>query len=196
MRNPEHTKETILIKSGNLFNVKGYKATSLSDITEATGLTKGAIYKHFKNKECLEEESFDKMAALIIQTLSVRIKAEANGPDKLRAIIKFYETYVNNPVIDGGCPLLNTAVESDDSNPALRTKSLALLKTLEDSLKHIIKKGIEHKQFKPDTDLQEFSSLFIATLEGAIMMSRLRGNNADMKIAVKHLNSIIKELEV
>ncbi|MEP0479738.1 MAG: TetR family transcriptional regulator, partial [Nonlabens sp.] len=55
MRDPEHTKATILKESANLFNAQGYKATSLSDITTATGLTKGAIYKHFKNKEDLEQ---------------------------------------------------------------------------------------------------------------------------------------------
>ena len=61
MRNPELTKEEILKKSGLLFNTQGYKATSISHITTATGFTKGAIYKHFKNKEELEKEEFDKL---------------------------------------------------------------------------------------------------------------------------------------
>ena len=51
MRNPEATKELIISKSADLFNTQGYKATSLSDITKATGYTKGAIYRHFENKE-------------------------------------------------------------------------------------------------------------------------------------------------
>ncbi|MEP2968608.1 TetR/AcrR family transcriptional regulator, partial [Nonlabens ulvanivorans] len=48
MRNPQLTKDIIIKESADLFNTKGYKATSLSDITTATGFTKGAIYKHFK----------------------------------------------------------------------------------------------------------------------------------------------------
>ena len=56
MRSPEVTRERILRQSGKLFNTQGYKATSLSDITEASGLTKGAIYQHFENKEKLDGE--------------------------------------------------------------------------------------------------------------------------------------------
>ena len=59
MRNPEQTREKILKKSGLLFNTQGYKATSISDITSATGFTKGAIYRHFKSKEELEKEKED-----------------------------------------------------------------------------------------------------------------------------------------
>ena len=54
MRNSEITKNKVLKESIKLFNTKGYKTTSLSDITLATGFTKGAIYRHFENKEDLE----------------------------------------------------------------------------------------------------------------------------------------------
>ncbi|MBF4984955.1 TetR family transcriptional regulator, partial [Nonlabens mediterrranea] len=57
MRNPQLTRDIIINESADLFNTKGYKATSLSDITTATGFTKGAIYKHFKNKEDLEQQA-------------------------------------------------------------------------------------------------------------------------------------------
>ena len=56
MRNPELTRLTILEQSSILFNTQGYKATSLSEICAASKLTKGAIYKHFKDKAELEKE--------------------------------------------------------------------------------------------------------------------------------------------
>ena len=74
MRSPEITKAKVLKEATALFNTKGYKATSLSDITEATGLTKGAIYRHFENKEVLEIEAFQKMMQAIFLNLNQKIK--------------------------------------------------------------------------------------------------------------------------
>ena len=55
----EKTKAHILEKVRPIFNKNGYFGTSLSDITKATGLTKGAIYGNFKNKEDLALASFN-----------------------------------------------------------------------------------------------------------------------------------------
>ena len=54
----DRTKQFILEKVAPVFNKNGYFGTSMSDITEATGLTKGAIYGNFKNKEDLAYYSF------------------------------------------------------------------------------------------------------------------------------------------
>jgi TetR/AcrR family transcriptional regulator, transcriptional repressor for nem operon len=196
MRNPERTKEKILKQSGRLFNTKGYKATSLSDITNATGLTKGAIYKHFENKDKLEEEAFNSMVRLVMDELGRKIRDEKTAPGKLKAIISFYSTYVTHPVIQGGCPLLNTAIEADDANPELRKKAVRFLEMIEASLVRILDNGKKYNQLKKDLNTMQFSSLMIAVLEGAIMMSRLRNSKKDMTIAVNHLNSLIQEIEI
>lgn len=195
MRNPELTKEKILTQSGRLFNTKGYKATSLSDITGATGLTKGAIYKHFHNKKKLEEAAFDEMVRLVMNKLGQKIKIEKIAPDKLRAIVRFYEAYVTHPCIRGGCPLLNTAVEADDANPLLREKAVRFLNMIESSLKRILENGKNNNQLKNDFDTDHFTSVMIALLEGAIMMSRLKNNTIDMDYTVDHLNKLISDIE-
>ena len=46
----EKTKQLIIEKTASIFNKKGYTGTYLSDLTNATGLTKGSIYGNFKDK--------------------------------------------------------------------------------------------------------------------------------------------------
>ena len=55
----EKTSQYIVETTAPLFNKNGYTGTSLSDITDTTGLTKGAIYGNFKNKEELALEAFN-----------------------------------------------------------------------------------------------------------------------------------------
>lgn len=196
MRNPELTKEKILKKSGILFNTKGYKATSISNITDATGYTKGAIYRHFTSKEELEKETLFYLSSLMFANVREVIKVQNNAGDKLRAVFRYFETYVTNPPLKGGCPLLNAAIEADDSNPGLRKEALKVLTILRDSLQHILKKGIEYKQIKATIDKDFYASIIIASLEGAIMMSKLKGNSEDIKRIVKHLENLINEIEL
>lgn len=196
MRNPEATKEKILKQSGKLFNTQGYKATSLSDITAATGLTKGAIYRHFDNKDELEMESLSYLSSIMFNTLKQRIRSENTAPNKLKSICQYYKNYLFSPEVHGGCPLLNAAIEADDNNQALRGRALDILDMLHQSLLGIFHNGIKYGQLKPDIDTDYYATLFIANLEGAIMMSKLRGNAQDINRVILHLERLITDIEL
>ena len=196
MRQPEITKEKILRKSGQLFNTQGYRATSISDITTATGFTKGAIYRHFTNKDELEKETLIHLSNSMFEQTRKCIVEQKTAPDKLKALFKFFESYITNPPLKGGCPLLNAATEADDSHPVLRKQAVIILDKLHEAVVHILGNGIRYGQIKSFISKDFYATLIIASLEGAIMMGKLRGNNTDMARVVKHLNQIVKEIEV
>lgn len=195
MRNREETIGTILKQAGRLFNSQGYKATSIGHITNATGYTKGAIYRHFKSKEKLEAETLSYLTSVMYENLSKRIKDEKNAGDKLRAILTYFESYITKPPIKGGCPLLNAAIEADDGNPLLRKKAHSILTTLKGSITHILNRGIEFKQIKKSVDKDYVATVMIAGLEGAIMMSKLSKSDQDIQIVTKHLSQFIRDIE-
>lgn len=196
MRDPDATREKILKHSGILFNTNGYKATSISEITEATGFTKGAIYRHFESKDDLERSTLAFLSQLIIEKMKSLVKDEVTAGDKLRAIFRFFESYVTNPPLKGGCPLLNAAVEADDAHPGLRKEALKMLTLLRESVIAILKNGIHHKQIKSNIDPNDYATLIIAALEGGIMMSKLHGTNDDVKRITKHLTAQIELIEL
>lgn len=196
MRNPINTKETILRKSGVLFNTHGYKATSISDITSATGFTKGAIYRHFNSKDHLEIETLIHLSSLMFDKLRERIRASVTAGDKLRAVFHYFESYISNPPLKGGCPILNAAVESDDSNPALKKTAFKILTDMREAVIGILAKGIKYKQLKQGIDKEQYATLIIASLEGAIMMSKLSGSDDDIKRVIRQLEKQLVEIEM
>jgi AcrR family transcriptional regulator len=195
MRNSEITREKILSIAASLFNTQGFKATSLSDITEATGLTKGAIYRHFEDKEDLEESTYDFMARHIQEKFTQVVRSHTNAPDKLKAICGFFVSYIQNPVISGGCPILNAGVESDDTKPGLNAKVSGLLNILQTSLEKIIRNGIRYGQIRENTDPVLFATVFIASLEGAVLMSKIRKSDTDIRLVINHLQSQIDQMK-
>ncbi|MEM9327019.1 MAG: TetR/AcrR family transcriptional regulator [Bacteroidota bacterium] len=196
MGTADHTRDLIVTRAMALFNTKGYRATSLSDITKATGMTKGAIYGHFINKEEVAEAGFDYAVRKVTDTASLAIRAASTAPDKLRAIADYYSDYVLNPPIEGGCPILNTAVEADDDHPHLRAKVERFISVMRESLQKIIHRGIREGQIKPNVNVEETAVLFYAAIEGAIMMSRVEGDNQTFKILQRRLHREIDEITI
>lgn len=190
MRNPEITKNTIIKESANLFNTQGYKATSISDITNATGLTKGAIYRHFESKSDLEQQALQSLAKMMFTELGTSIRTAKTFQLKMEAIFSFFETYMHAPLYEGGCPLMNAAIEADDTNSDLRQQAYNILMQLKASVSKLIENGIKNDQVKVGTDADFYSTIFIATLEGGIMMSKLERNKDAISKSIEHLRGL------
>jgi TetR/AcrR family transcriptional regulator, transcriptional repressor for nem operon len=194
MSKGEETKAMIIEKSAALFNQQGYAGSSMSDIMQVTGLQKGGIYNHFASKDDLALQAFDFAIAQIKQRYREAWGSKQNSIERLQAIINVFRIYIDNPehpIIKGGCPLLNTAVESDDAHPALKIRAQQAMKSWRDLFNGIMQKGIKKGEIKQNTDVDEVVSIIISTLEGSVMMSKLCDDSIHVERAIKHLNNYI-----
>jgi TetR/AcrR family transcriptional repressor of nem operon len=188
----DKTRQFIIERSAPIFNKKGYAGTSMADILEATGLAKGGIYGNFGSKDEIALEAFEYSYSQLREALRFKIKQERTSKNKLFAILQYYHNYTLEPAVDGGCPLLNTAIESDDHIPFLKEKAKKALKEMLDGLEHIIQKGIEYKEFRKDIVPVREAEMIYALIEGGIMMSKLSGNP---KILNRLLDSMKQQIE-
>lgn len=196
MRNPEQTRQLIIDKALPIFNTKGYNAASLSDITSATGITKGAIYGNFKNKDEVASAAFDRGVSIVMGEISAQIKAQPTAPKKLLALLDYYAEYVNDPPIPGGCPILNSSIEADDNLPFLRAKVIRTIALIKDSLAKIINRGIREGQLRKEVDADEFAVAFYATIEGAISLSRIEGDGRSYKYVKNFMSKMVRDITV
>ncbi len=196
MRNPEQTKNLLITKAISIFNQKGYRSTSLSDITKATGMTKGAIYGNFDNKDALAVASFQYATEKVLKELRHKLKEAPSAPLKLKSILNYYDQYIDNPPIEGGCPIVNTSVEADDSYPQLRIKVVATISMIKDSLKKIIHRGILEKQIKQDIDLDLFVNMFYSSIQGAILISRVEGHSRTFDSVREGLSHQVDQISI
>ncbi|TVP61829.1 MAG: TetR/AcrR family transcriptional regulator [Nodularia sp. (in: Bacteria)] len=191
MSKGEETKAKILQQAAELFNQQGYAGSSISDIMRVTGLQKGGIYNHFQSKDELALQAFDYAIACVSKHYRIVLRSKRHAIDRLQAIIEVFSNFADNPPIQGGCPLLNTAVESDDTHPVLRERTQKAMNSWLHLICRIIETGIEKGEIRSDVNADEFATIITATLEGAIMMSKLYGDSIYMQRAVNHLNQYI-----
>lgn len=193
MRKGEQTRQEIIRKAAPIFNQRGYDGAALSDLMRATGLEKGGIYRHFESKEQLAAEAFDYAWQ---ETLDARIRdlgAIANAVDRLKQLIaNFVE---RRGIIPGGCPLLNTAIDSDDGNPILRERARKALVGWSSYIVSVIRAGIKAREIRPRVDAKKLATLIISSLEGAIMVYRLERTEEALRSVQRHLDNYL-EMEV
>ncbi|HKF35284.1 MAG TPA: TetR/AcrR family transcriptional regulator [Ktedonobacteraceae bacterium] len=192
MSKGEETREMILARAAQLFSRQGYFGSSLSDIMFETGLEKGGIYNHFSSKEQLALEAFDYSVELVRQRTKLALTGKLNAIDRLNAIVTVFQELVDDPLLVGGCPILTTAIEADDAQPALRERARGGMDDWRTTIHRIVNKGIERREIRPGVDADALATLLISTLEGAIMLSKLYGDNIHMQRVVEYLASYLE----
>ncbi len=191
----ERTKRFIITTTAGIFNKKGYAGTSLSDLTEATGLTKGSIYGNFENKEEVALAVFDYNYGQLNKELTRQIQKEDTYHDKLMVYTRFYHHFMETYFNEGGCPILNTAIEADDTNHLLKEKAAKAVLKWKNSIIDLIKGGIETGEFKPGVDHSQIALSIIALIEGGIMIAKVTNTPASLDKVLKTVAMLIHQLK-
>jgi TetR/AcrR family transcriptional repressor of nem operon len=192
MTKGELTRRKIVSEAAPIFNQRGYEGSSLNDLMAATGLKKGGIYRHFSGKEELAAESFDYMWDVAWSTRMMHVDRTAPGVEQLKQLIA---SFVHRRLpFAGGCPILNTAVDADDGNPTLRERVRKAMRTWIARMQTIVRKGIERREIQRSVDPKTVATMILATLEGALMISRLDRSYDALLRAEQHLNQYLDTL--
>ncbi len=165
----------------------------MSDLTSATGLTKGAIYGNFSNKEQLAVEAFKYNVRLILKEISTAVNTANRSIDKLFAITNYYRGYYDITKSTGGCPILNVGNDTRHINPTLFRMVRLTAKKLELSIADIIFEGVENGEFNKNTDIQKLAKNIYSMIEGSVFMSITHGDRSYILMMTDHIESHIKE---
>jgi len=183
----ELTRREIVKKAAPIFNRKGYQGTSLSDLMQATGLQKGGIYRHFTSKQQLAGEAFDYTWE---KAVTGRLAGVNDVPNSVQGLKTMIDNFVEKRegLVPGGCPLMNTAVESDDGNAYLRARAQKALESWTARLVRIAAEGIARREINARIKPLELAQLIIGSLEGALLLSRVQNSNAPLRNIQLHLH--------
>lgn len=191
MSKAEKTRQLIIEQTAPLFNKKGYVGTSLLDITEATGLTKGSIYGNFESKNEVAIAAYQYNANTLRKKIAEAIASKHSATEKLIAFTQFYRANWKNLSTKGGCPLLNAAVEADDNLPFLKKTVQDSFAAWADSLRVTIETGERDKEFKDGINALEYANTFIILVEGGILLSKITDNPHHLYTALNRVIFII-----
>ncbi len=192
----EKTTKYILEKVAPIFNQKGYSATSMSNLTAATGLTKGAIYGNFKNKEELAIKAFHFSINQVLKGISIHQNKNKSPLQKLYLITDFYKNYYDFSKKIGGCPILNIGVNEKNQNNKLHHEVMLIINKTQLNIAKLIDQGKENGLINKNIDSINFARRLYSHIQGAVFMTYTMNDNNYLYEAIEEMNLIIKnELE-
>ncbi len=188
----EKTTAYIIETVAPIFNKHGYVGTSMSDLTEATGLTKGAIYGNFENKEALALEAFKYNSQKLLEAIEKKLEIGDSALDKIFALTDFYRNYDTFILELGGCPVLNVGVDAKDNNVPLAGAAREMVRNIEGMIALVLENGVNNNELKlPVTPLQ-FAKQMYTMLQGAVASYTITEDRKYLINTVAYLEVLIK----
>lgn len=192
MKKGEITRQRIIELAAPLFNQHGYQGCSMQEIMAATGLEKGGIYRHFSSKEELAVEAFRFAWQKVIAAYETDLDSDISALERLQRMIERFSQR-KNP-IRGGCPLMNTAVDSDDGNQELRELSRQAFAGWRSRICSTVTDAQLEGSISGDADAAQLATMIVSSLEGALVLSRLDGSLQPLKYVEKSLLTVLSNL--
>ena len=189
----ERTRQFIIESTAGIFNTKGFAGTSMADLTGATGLTKGSIYGNFLNKEEVALAVFDFNCKNVFGSIRQEMDKADTYFDKLMVYARMGKLF-NHVFPEGGCPILNTAVDADDTNKLLKSRSAAAILEWQKGITGLLSAGVKSGEFKPGINQAQLALSIIALVEGGIMIARATGDMANLDSVLKTVEVLLKQI--
>ncbi|MBN1760210.1 MAG: TetR/AcrR family transcriptional regulator [Chitinispirillaceae bacterium] len=191
----ERTRNRIIEQTATIFNKKGYAGTAISDLTSATKLTKGSVYGNFEDKDEIALAAFEYNLRQITQEFSVGMEKAATTLDKLLVYPRTYRAIYKRIMDSGGCPILNTLVEADDTHPALKAAALAALQRWKQALVRLINEGIQKKELIQSLDAEKVAENMLSLFEGGGILAKATGKDSYMLHALDQVEDMVLSMK-
>ncbi len=186
----EITREHVLDAALELINTRGFAGTSMSDIIEATGVKKGNLYFHFSSKEDLVYALIKKARDEFNAYIAKHTRGN-NAREKIFAGIEALFRFHKKRNFVGGCIFGNTALEMGDNNPRFEALIRNIFNGWIDNYALQIRNGQIHGDIPGNLDPESTARHIVATLEGAIMLTRISKDPSHYRDCIDSLKHLL-----
>ena len=190
-RNPERTRERLLQAAFQEVYRSGFRGTDLETILDRAGVTKGALYHHFRSKEALGYALVDEVIRRIMDDKWLRPLQNSENPiDALIGVVR--STSLKPEHVEHGCPLNNLAQEMSPLDEGFRKRLAKIFRQWHDEVAAALRKGQKRGVVRSDVDPDETAIFLIAANEGCWSLAK---NSQDVQVLQSCIRSMIRYLE-
>mgnify|MGYP001818299579 CR=1 FL=1 len=192
----ELTRQSIVDHSLQLFSVKGFYNTSIKDVLEATGLTKGGLYGHFTSKEEIWYAVYDEAVSIWRSLVFKDVRKCSDPLERLDTFIKNdLENYLGGEVFDGGCFFLNMLVELSGQSARMSKQILRGFVRLSRLLRLWLEEARDNGQIAANADPREIANFIVISLNGAAALYISSRDRTIIDQTVNQLHCYIQNLK-
>jgi len=190
-RNPERTRGLLLQAAFQEMYRSGFRSADLDAILGAAGVTKGALYYHFQNKEALGYAVVDEVIANNLHQKWVQPLRNAKNPiDVLVRIVQ--SESLKREDVQRGCPLLNLSQEMSGLDEGFRRRTAKVFRNWHDAMAEALREGQKRGLVRSDINANETATFLIAAIEGYVVLTK---NSQDARTMQSGQRRVSRQLE-
>lgn len=195
MKKAEATRHTILEKAFGLVYARGYQATSVDDILATTGVTKGAFYYHFKNKDEMGLAMIREILMHNAQEVYVLPLIHSHQPAKaIPAMMKRLLFDIPELQARYGCPAGNLTQEMAQESPDFNTVLNELAGMWQHALETCISNGKKEGNIRASVKPGQVAAFIISGYWGVRTYAKLHGDTTSYTTHLKELKRYLESL--
>ena len=158
--------EKALDQAIGVFRERGFHATSIGDLKDATDLTAGSIYKAFKDKRAVFLAAFDRYTSLRNAQIRSIADTAKSGRDRIRDLLAFYVRSSHGVEGRLGCLVVGSAVEMAIFDPEIAERVTSTLKKNEALLAGLIAQGQSDGSISSAIDAEDTARVLVCLTQG------------------------------
>jgi TetR/AcrR family transcriptional repressor of nem operon len=178
--NPEQVLESAM----SLFWRKGYEATSLQDLLQATGLSKSSLYQAFGNKHGLFERSMERYHSNMLNELQEMLAQADSGKAFLVQFLHGIANETRGKDARRGCLVMNTASEFAQTDPEVARVVKQATKAFGDLFEAAIVRAQEEGDISPEKDARILAKYVVASISGIKTMIKAGATAGEIEAIV------------
>lgn len=169
--------EALLSAALNLFITQGYHATTVEEIAQTAGLTKGAVYFYFKSKANVLKALLDRTEELTVEpTLAAMDAAGAEPRSRLNAFIRT-QSVIGAEQTEYMLLAILMSAEFNGSGDEIEARLQEMMAQMEDALRDTVRSGQKAGVFRTGIGADELASVIMATNKGCYVEWYMRGKD-------------------
>jgi TetR/AcrR family transcriptional repressor of nem operon len=184
-RQKTFVREEVIDRAIDIFMTKGYEATSVKDLVDATGLHPGSLYNAFGSKEALYEAALERFDTMSPFNCLLSMADTAPPRQSIERLLK----NVVDPDLDSGevtgCLITYAAAEVGGSHPHLANNLDLAFRRMEDRLCRFIERGQQLGEFKSTREARKLAQFLLSTIQGIQVMSKVTDERAHLRAAAE-----------
>ncbi len=193
VRDPERTRERLLQAAFREIYRSGFQSASLDTILASAGVTKGALYYYFKNKQALGYAVVEEVIAP--DNYRQWVRPLQSGKDAIDTLIGAVRDIPVRPKdVRGGCQLINLAQEMSPLDAGFRRRLGTIFDAWREAVAAVLREGQAHGSVRGDVVPADAAGLLIAMVEGYGSLAKNAQNPKVMKAGIKTIVDWLRSL--
>jgi TetR/AcrR family transcriptional repressor of nem operon len=191
MPKPSH-REKLLAAGLHVVLEQGYYGASVRDIVQAAGVPQGSFTNHFRSKEAFCLEVLERYFTLVRDNIDKTLRNDSTAPlQRLRAWVDLQVLYLEQAGMRNGCLIGNFSAEASDQSEAIRQRLVEIFAEIHTSIVYCLRAAVAAGELSSATDCEELAHFVFASLQGAILQSKVEHSSVPIERFKKVLLSTV-----